>query len=113
MGKVFLAEDAPHLSMEVIAARRPNDWPNLTFTLAGDIRRITARHGRPEAWLEVNNDMDPKPAAAAADGDQPAWLIWRDAFQANFRAMGPPEARALNQADGGATFAELCEGLME
>lgn len=113
MGEVFLAEDAAHLSMEAMAALHPNDWPNLTFTIASDIRRITTRHGGPEAWLAINDDTDPAPAAAAADGDEQAWLIWRDKFQANFRAMDPPEAWALNEADGGATFAELCEGLME
>ena len=113
MGEVFLAEDALHLSMEAMAALHPNDWPNLTFTLADDIRRITTRHGGPEAWLAINDDTDPAPAAAAADGAEQAWLIWRDEFQANFRAMDPPEAWALIEADGGATFAELCEGLME
>jgi len=113
MGAVFLAEDAPHLSMEAMAAIHPNEWPNLTFALAEDIRRITTRHGGPEAWLAVNDDTDPAPAAAAADGDEQAWLIWRDEFQANFRAMDPLGAWALNEADGGATFAELCEGLTE
>ena len=77
MGLVFLAEDAPYLFMAATAAIHPNDWPNLTFTLAEDIRRITTRHGGPEAWLAVTDDTDPAPAAAAADGDEQARLIWR------------------------------------
>jgi hypothetical protein len=113
MGEVFLAEDAPHLAMEAMAAVHPNDWPMLAFSLAADIRRITTQHGGPEAWLALNDDTDPAPAAAEADKDPQAWLIWRDDFQANFRAMDAAEAWALNEADGGATFAELCEGLME
>ena len=99
--------------MEAMAALDPNDWPDLTFTLADYIRRNTTHNGGPEAWQAINDDTNPAPAAAATDGYEQAWLIWRDEFQANFRAMDPPEAWALDEADGGATFAELSEGLME
>lgn len=113
MGEVFLAEDAPHLAMEAMAALHPTDWPNLTFTIAADIRRIETQHGGPEAWLALQEDVDPAPAAAEAAGTAQTWLIWRDEYQANFRAMDPAEAWALAEVGTGANFAQLCEGLME
>lgn len=113
MGEVFLAEDALHLTMEAMAALHPNDWPSLTFTLADDIRRIETQHGGPEAWLAMHEATEPAPAAAEAAGMAQTWLIWRDDYQANFRAMDNAETWALAEVDNGANFAELCEGLME
>lgn len=113
MGEVFQAEDPPRLAIEAMAALHPQDWPWLRFQMAPDARRLTTRHGGPEAWLALNQDADPAPAAEAAAGETAEWLVWRNDDTASFRAMHAPEAWAYDRAAAGALFAELCEGLTE
>lgn len=114
MGEVFVAVDPPKLALEAMAALHPNDWPRLTFAIAGDVRQMTSRHGGPEAWLALDAGEDPAAAAAANAGEvDQAWLIWRQNDQANFRMAEPAEAWAFERAAAGDSFAELCEGMME
>ena len=113
MGEVFVAEDPPRMAIEAMAALHPQDWPYLRFHMASDARRIETAQGGPEAWLALEVDTDPNPAAAKVADTPQSWLVWRQDAQANFRAFEPPEAWAYDQAGQGARFADLCEGLIE
>ena len=41
------------------------------------------------------------------------WLIWRQQMKIRWRSLEVHEAWALEQAADGASFAEICEGLLE
>ena len=41
------------------------------------------------------------------------WLLWRREFKTHWRSLEVHEAWALEQAREGASFAEICEGLLE
>ena len=41
------------------------------------------------------------------------WLLWRRDFKIHWRSLEVHEAWAIEQAVGGANFAQICEGLLE
>jgi len=101
----FDAADAQPIGIEAMAAVAPEAWPGLRFRFLPSLRRLDL------GWSAVRTWQD---ESAPERLDAPlAWAIWRPALVTEYRSLEPDEAWALDAAASGATFAELCEGLLQ
>ena len=134
----FLAEDASHGDIPVLAELATFDWAVSCAFDAGDVTPIglEAMAGVPqESWPTLR--LAPHPSARrldltwnvvavrkAADLDEEPepprkaewpvpWIVWRKQLAAKYRSMPVDEAWAWGTAAGGGTFADICEGLCE
>ncbi|MGH8631288.1 MAG: hypothetical protein ACREU7_11075 [Burkholderiales bacterium] len=108
-GEAFDAPDADHVDLEAIANIPPASWPGLRFTLHPTVHRLQL------AW---NAPVICKALASGSDTVQPQhttaqWLLWRNPLDVYWRSLDPGEAAALDAAAAGASFAEICEGLLK
>ena len=109
---VFDAPDSPRLvQLEDMAHYPPESWPDLRFSFKAAI-----------VWLDLHWNVTQLKAAADKEATLPEprrtdipqrWLLWRRDFKIHWRSLDVHEAWALEQAQGGANFATICEGLME
>jgi len=107
----FDAIDKPMISMDIIAAVAPAQWPVMRFIPHPSVRRIDLQWNVPEIWQAADEKHTLPPAA---QGDHlHAWVIWRKELNSFFRAMDVDEAWALDALIRRVTFGEICEGLTE
>lgn len=111
-GLVFDNEDAKTIfHIDNMAQVPPEAWPELR------IEFIPAMH-----WIDLHWNV--APCSAALDNNEPPpekhrddiptrWLIWRKNRNPNWRSLEVHEAWAIEFAQQGTSFAELCEGLRE
>lgn len=108
-GEVFDAPDAGTVTAGQIAAVPPDAWPLLRFTLHPAMRRLKLDWNAPAICKAILADAaPPQPQQAAAE-----WLLWRRDPDVHWRSLDRSEAEALDAAAAGATFAEVCEGLLK
>jgi hypothetical protein len=62
-----------------------------------------------ERALDTGTEL---PQLQRADYPQ-RWLLWRQDMKTHWRSLDVQEAWAIEQAGNGASFAEICEGLLE
>lgn len=103
------AEGIYHL--DKVAQIPPEAWPNLIIHFIPTMQ-----------WLDLHWNVCPY--SVALDNKEPPpdihhekiplrWLIWRRNHNPNWRSLEVHEAWAIEAAQQGSSFAELCEGLCE
>ncbi len=111
-GEVFDAPDASVLRVEDMARIPPDAWPRMRLTLHPAVRRLDLRWNAP-AIAQAFAAKTPAPAPRA--GPTPvAWLLWRQSLDIRWRSLesgAGGEADAIDAAQHGASFSEICERL--
>jgi hypothetical protein len=109
---VFDAADSPQLvQLEDMAGVPAESWPALRFEFIAALRWLDLRWNVPQIESALDNG-DPLPEVQASEFPQ-RWLLWRRDFKTHWRSLEVHEAWAIEQAASGASFAEICEGLLE
>jgi hypothetical protein len=111
MTDAFDAPDAPIATVEDMAGVAPHDWPGLRFAFHPSLQRLDLRWNAPQIWNAVDRS-EPLPAAQRAP-DLLAWMVWRQDLQIYFRSLTVEQAWMLDALRAEATFAAVCEGLVE
>lgn len=109
---VFDAADSFRtVQIDDIAQILPEAWPELCFAFKPAIRWLDLYWNIPaiENAYDTNSEI---PAAERSDF-QVRWLLWRQDMKTHWRSLEVHEAWAIEQAATGASFAEICEGLLE
>ena len=115
MQSAFTAADAAPLTHAGFAAATAAfdaaDWERFVpVPVAGTaLRPVT--HDLPRLWRSLSGDAD---QAAVEQTEQRHWLlVWREGEEAVFALLPDHEGEALNAALHGATFGDICAGLVE
>ena len=111
MNDVFDAADSPLASIETMAALPPHAWAEARFTPHASVRRLDLHWNVPTVWKAI--DSKTEPPALEEIGQPVARLLWRQQLLTHYRSLEVDEAYTLDALLQGATFAELCEGLIE
>jgi hypothetical protein len=109
---VFDAADSlPLVQLEDMAGLPAEAWPALHFEFIAALRWLDLYWNVPqiESALDSGESL---PEVQASTLPQ-RWLLWRRDFKTHWRSLEVHEAWAIEQAAGGANFAEICEGLLE
>lgn len=108
---VFDAADAPRLEASFLSALPAERWPELTVAYHPSVRCFVTPFNGVEIWQAIKAERDPP---EAAQSEPKAWLLWRNPERlTEFRSLAVDEYIALKMAMDGASFAELCEMLLE
>lgn len=105
----FDAADATPADERALAGLAPGDWARLRLRFVPSLQRIDLATNALHWWRAATRGA-PRPARWRR-GSRVAWVAWRQGLTPSFRSLAPEEARALDAAVSGSTFAELCEGL--
>lgn len=105
----FDAADATPADERALAGLAPGDWARLRLRFVPSLQRIDLATNALEWWRAATRGA-PRPARWRS-APFVAWVAWRQGLTPSFRSLAPEEARALDAAVSGSTFAELCEGL--
>jgi len=102
-GSLFQLEDMAQVPAET--------WPQLTFHFKPAIQWQDLHWNIPAIENAIDSGAEP-PEKQRADIPQ-RWLLWRRDLKTHWRSLEVHEAWALEQATQGASFAAICEGLLE
>lgn len=109
---VFDQREPPVLfNLEKMAHIAPEHWPNIRIDFVDAMKVLHLHYNVVEYWQAVENQQSPpKPSKS----EYPVtWLVWRKDYNPHWRSLDVHEAWALQQAQQGASFQALCEGLCE
>ncbi len=109
LAEVFDAADAQALPRAALSAVEPAAWGSITLALHPSLRRLTLSWNTAAVWKAMSQDETPPPPELAA-APLP-WLLWRKDLQNYFRSLNPVESAALDAAQAGHSFAQICEDL--
>ncbi|MBS9778053.1 MAG: putative DNA-binding domain-containing protein [Gammaproteobacteria bacterium] len=110
-GTVFDAPDTELFTIEELASIDPEEWENITFTFIPAMSRLIYDYNVPQIWQAVNDDTQ-ESEPVMLQKSLP-WVMWRKDLNPNWYSMSDDEDWFFIQARKGATFGELCEGLMQ
>lgn len=109
---VFDAADSEStVQVEDIAEIPPETWPELRFEFIAAMRWLDLNYNVPQYENALESGAEP-PTIEINENPQ-RWLLWRQALITHWRSLEVHEAWALQQAAADASFAEICEGLLE
>ena len=111
LSEAFDAPDCPVMTPDKIVAVPPDDWADMRFQLHASMRLVKLRWNVPMIWKAIKAEQapeKPKPEEWPI-----AWLVWRQDLITYFRSLSVDEIWALDAAQTGHSFADLCEGLCE
>lgn len=111
-GLCFDAADSDNLvTLEDMAQVAPEYWPQITLAFHPSVRWLDLQWNIPPYWVAMDEN---KPPPEKQYEDTPTrWLMWRRDTSPNWRSLEVTEAWAIEAAKNRASFAELCEGLLE
>lgn len=104
----FDVEDLPPLRSEVLAALRPEQWPDLVLHLDPSVRSFEAKTPVSRVWQQLKSGED----VNAGDGGGFV-RVWRREMRVVHKMIPAFEYRALEAVAEGLPFAEICERLAE
>lgn len=107
----FDAADSSPVGIEDVAHIPPESWADMRLGFHASVTRIDLAWNVPAIWNAVKADGTPPSPDRA--GVPVAWLVWRKRLHSYFRSLDLDEARALDGARAGRSFAEICEGLCD
>lgn len=107
----FDAPDAAPLQESDLAAIAPERWPALAFSFHPSLQRFTCTTNAPALFKALSEER-PAPPPQQLSFEQ-HWLIWRQNLTTRYRSLDAVEARALDAALRGATFAAVCDEVCE
>lgn len=108
---VFDGSDQPCLFQleEMIFA--PEQWPQLHFKFIPNLQKIELYFNACQYWQAVEDNSE---LPTINKNEFPTqWLIWRKKLDPHWRSLDVHEAWALQQAQAGSNFGDICEGLIE
>lgn len=109
---VFDAADSDRLvQLDDMAQVPASAWPGLGFQFKPAMRWLDLYWNVPQIENAFNLDADPPPKIRAEHPQR--WLLWRQDLKTHWRSLDVHEAWAIEQARHGASFAAICEGLLE
>jgi len=111
LAEVFDAPDAEPVGRAAFSAIDPEAWGELRFEFHPALRRLFLKWNTAAVWQALSSGEAP-PDPQCADAAAP-WLLWRQNLQNYFRSMPADEAVALDCAQRGERFADMCETLAE
>lgn len=109
LGEAFDSEDAIPLERAALNAIEPAAWGEMHFSFHPSLRRLALEWNTVAAWRALGEEGTPPDPARLAHPT--SWLIWRQGLKNYFRSLEPIEERALEAAQAGARFAQLCTTL--
>lgn len=109
MASAFDAADAPVLPAAEVAQRSPGQWGGLRFEFHPSMHLLTLRTNAPAVWRALSRNESP-PEGVRQQVAQ-VWLLWRRRLDTLYRSLSAVEARALESARNGGTFATVCDVL--
>ncbi len=108
LNQAFDARDETLLTREEVARLAPEQWPDLRLTFHPSVQRLDLQAGVVAAWRALQaGETVPR----VEDPVARPWLVWRHDLQPFFRPLAPSESSALELAQAGGTFSDLCESL--
>lgn len=111
-GLCFDAADSEQIfTLQQMAQISPDAWARLIIEFHPSVRWLDLHWNVPAYWVALDN-KDPLPSKLHAEIPT-RWLMWRQQMSPHWRSLDAAEAWALQAAAAGASFAELCEGLLE
>ena len=111
LAAAFDGPDSQPMAINTLGEVPARHWPDLRFGFAHSLQRATLRTNAVEWWrFAVQHDDQPTAAIIAEPID---WVIWRAGLATSFRSTPHDEARMLESALHGSSFAELCADLAE
>ena len=109
--EAFDARDAPAADARVMAHWAPIDWPGLAIDVHPSVQCIDVHWNSIAMWNAVKSGAErPSVTALPAPG---ACLVWRQGLATVLRAIDPVECGAWRALAAGATFATLCDTLVD
>jgi hypothetical protein len=105
----FDAADAAALKPASLAAVLPAQWPTLQFEFSPTLRRLRVTSNC-VAWWKFACAGQPRPGRWRSSCPQ-QWLIWRQDLAVFYRRLSQAEMQALDAAQTGRNFGQLCEQL--
>jgi hypothetical protein len=109
LSEVFDAPDAAFLPRAALEGVDPEMWGGLKFDFHPSLRCLELHWNAAAVWKAMSRDeTPPTPAHEAAPVP---WVLWRRDLQNYFRSMTRAESAALNAAQRGLSFGEICEVL--
>jgi hypothetical protein len=111
LAEVSDAADAEPKPRAALSAIDPSAWGELRFAFHPSLRRLHLEWNTAAVWQAMSREEAP-PAPACAEHPVP-WLLWRQNLQNYFRSMTAEEAAALDSAQRGETFGEICAALSD
>jgi hypothetical protein len=109
LAEVFDAADADPKPRAALSAIDPSAWGELRFAFHPSLRRLHLEWNTAAVWQAMSREEAP-PDPECAEHPVP-WLLWRHNLQNYFRSMTAEEAAALDSAQRGETFGEICAAL--
>jgi len=109
-GEVTDAADSPLASEPDLAGLDASRWPGIRLTFQHALRRRDWHWNVPAVWRVMHEEEAPPELERAPSPI--AWLFWRRDLQVHWRSLDDNEHYAIDAALGGATFGEICEGLL-
>lgn len=109
LAEVFDSPDAAPLKRDALSEVEPAAWGSITLGLHPSLRRLDLSWNTAAVWKAMSLDeTPPRPELAASPLP---WLLWRQNLQNYFRSLNPVESAALDAAQAGRNFAQICESL--
>jgi hypothetical protein len=108
LSEVFDAADAAPLDRSTLQGIDPDAWTELKFSFHPSLRRLTLAWNTVDAWRHLSRDEAPPQPELS---DLVPWLLWRHNLLNYFRSLDPIESAALDAAQLGHSFGEICAGL--
>ena len=99
------------LTLEQMAQVDAESWPFISFSFDPSVRWLDLHCNVAPYWVALDEDT---PLPPKNEDEIPVrWLLWRKDFKPHWRSLDVTEAWAIQAAMNGASFSELCEGLLE
>ena len=106
LAEVFDGADVESLGHEDLAATPASAWANLKFSLHPGIRCLDCYWNTVTTWKAVHDGAEPPGEEKL--GEKQIWLVWRYGLDPRFRSLTREEAKVLDGALAGHSFADLC-----
>ena len=107
----FDAEGSKTLTLSALQKVAPEQWGNLCFHLHPSITLLKFEWNTPQLWAAIEQESSPIPPKQS---EQPVpYLVWRQELSTHYKSLSVDEAWALDRANRGHDFSDICEGLCE
>lgn len=105
----FDAANCTSVGIDQLTHITPDAWPSMKLQFHASTKILPCNYNSFPIWKALSEETTPPALTQAAS----TWVIWRKDLVSKYRALPDAEARALGLALAGATFSDLCEGLLD
>ena len=106
----FDAADAERFTRNLLANIPPEQWPDLVFRFHPSVQLARFQYNSVETWQALKQEQAPEPAKEQYSD----WLLWRNNDRlTQFRSLPAQEYHLINMILQGASFADLCDFLLQ